>query len=375
MVISVSPQSNSVALPKSPESSVQVELTQTLPGFVLEPTQMFAHPSYLYDIYKEGIEQIYFPEKEILDAQVTVKVQTGYTNPRQFGSWRWRAYRWAMTALREIPAVDCTGTFILDARSDADGHIGHILENYIIPIRFAEHLLSQHLGQLIKIHVVLRKTATALGRQVYDTLDVPVICTDEQVYGNIVTITTDVANAKPNYMQALLALGLDLNFKGYNPNTPERIFIPRRGKRQLKNNDAVTQYLEKRGFTTYYFEDLTPSEEWSITRNAKVIVAIHGAACSNFVFNQVGLQPSSSKESGVRLLEIFSPAFVLPGYRYVAPLVNGRWCAVRGQVTPRLLQQLDFSNKPRNLHKSPMKDPFEVSLESLERALEYLGVD
>jgi len=62
----------------------------------------------------------------------------------------------------------------------------------------------------------------------------------------------------------------DTEFKNYNPTTPDRVFIARRGSRQLTNNDEVIDFLEQRGFVTYYFEDLTASEKWSVTRNAKI---------------------------------------------------------------------------------------------------------
>ena len=167
----------------------------------------------------------------------------------------------------------------------------------------------------------------------------------------------------------------DVEFKGYNPNTPERVFIPRRGNRSLINNDEVKAFLEQKGFTTYYFEDLTPSEEWSIVRNAKVIVAVHGAACSNFIFNRLGLETPDRPGSGLRLLEIFSPAFVLSGYRNVAHLMNGKWCAVRGQITPEMVKGVDFSNKPRSTVKAPTTNPIQVNLETIQLALEYLEVE
>jgi hypothetical protein len=271
-------------------------------------------------------------------------------------------------ALHSPKPLDHANHFIFDTRYDLDRHIGHLIDNILTPLLFARKVLSEHFNQDIEISAVLRKNTSNLSLQVYDTLGINIICTDDQVYGDVVTVYAEhpIANARQEVF--------NVEFKGYNPNTPERIFIPRRGNRSLINNDAVEAFLKQKGFTTYYFEDLTPSEEWSIVRNAKVIVAVHGAACSNFIFNQSGIKSRDRPGSGVRLLEIFSPAFVLPGYRNSAHFINGKWCAVRGQITPEMLKELDFSNNPRSTVKAPIKNPFQVNLETLQLALEYLEV-
>lgn len=349
-------------------SDINLELQREVPSFTMEPSMMFAYPTYLSDVYRAASEQIYLPELTVPSLNVTIKVATGYTQPRPARSWKGRIYSNLTKALQNPEPLDYAHHFIFDTRYDLDAHIGHLIDNILTPLLFARKVLSEHFNQKIEISAVVRKNTSSLSRQVYDTLGIAVICTDDQVYGNVVTV--DAENSIVNVRREIF----DVEFKGYNPNTPERVFIPRRGNRSLINNDAVEAFLKQRGFTTYYFEDLTPSEEWSIARNAKVVVTVHGAAGSNFIFNRLGLESPDRPGSGLRLLEIFSPAFVLPGYRNIAHLMNGKWCAVRGQVTPEMLKGLDFSNKPRSTLKAPIKNPFHVSLETLEVALEYLGV-
>jgi hypothetical protein len=122
-------------------------------------------------------------------------------------------------------------------------------------------------------------------------------------------------------------------------------------------------------------EDLTTSEKWSIARNAKVAVAVHGAGTGNFIFNRQGLTPGTAKGCGLKLIELYSPCYVIPTYRRFGIVLNGKWCAVRGQITPEMLHYLDFDNAPRNPEKSPIRDPFKIDLPALEMALDYMEVE
>jgi Glycosyltransferase 61 len=258
--------------------------------------------------------------------------------------------------------------FVFDARMDVDTNIAHVLDNICPPVLLAQKLISRHLDQAIAVHVILNADASSLALRVYDALDIPVICTDEQVYGNVVTVTPHIElfNLQPDLFNRPI--------KHYNPNTPERIFVPRKGDRRLSNNDEITQFLERKGFTTVYFENLLPTEQWSIARNAKEVVAVHGAGTSHFIFNRLGLESLDTPGSGVRMVELVSPNFALTTYRTFSTLLNGRWCAVRGQITPTALHYLDFTNKPRHPKRPPMKDSYKIDPQSLQLALDYIGI-
>jgi hypothetical protein len=267
----------------------------------------------------------------------------------------------------EAPTLDYSGQFVFDARFDTDGNIAHILDNVCTPVLLARKLLSEHFDKPIDVHVILRERAANLAKQAYEVLRIPTICTDDNVQGNVVEITPIF------HLFGIQPQVFNFEFKHYNPTTAKRVFIPRKGNRRLSNNEEVTSFLEGRGFTTYYFENLTHSEKWSILRNAEEVVIVHGAGSANLVFNQLGLKSPDILGSGVRVVELFSPSYTLGGYRHLASLLNGRWCAVRGQITPDILQYLDFTQTPRDSLKSPIKDPFRVDLTSLELALEYLN--
>jgi hypothetical protein len=358
---------NRQKIPSSP-NEININLHRQVPGFVTDPSMMFAYPTHTSDVYTRGIERIYLPEKHFPPVDVDIKVMARHTGARQLSSLKSKVYRGLSGFLEDRSIVDLSGKFIFDARFDTEKNIGHIIENIATPVLFAQQQLSEYLNQSIKIHVILRKGASEVGRQAYELLSIPTICTDNDVYGYVVDVSTHLlCGAHPQIFK--------IDFTGYNPTTPERIFIPRRGNRQIINNDEVKQFLEARGFTTYYFEDLTHAEKWSIVKNAKVAVVNHGAGSANFVFNRRGLESPEIPGSGLHLIEIFSPNFtLLPGYSHLAKLFNGKWCAVRGQILPETIRFLDFNNQPRNTLKSPIKDPFRVDLKTLELALEYIGV-
>jgi hypothetical protein len=347
---------------------MEIRFVQQVPGLTIEPMMMFAHSTHLADTYTSTVEQIYLPERYCQPFDLEITVRTGETGPRRMGGRKWKLY-YKLSRLFLKPVLDYSNQFIYDARHDTDCNIAHVIEHNCAPILLARRLLSEHFNHPINVHVVLRKGATQLARRVYASLGIRIIETDDSVRGNLIQLAP---------YQELAALEPDLfniDIPNYNPHTPERIFLPRRGNRQIINIKEVTRFLEARGFTTYYLEDMTPSEQWSLLRNAKVVVAGHGAGCAHFIFNRLGLDAHSKSRSGLRMIEIFSPNFVITRYRYFASILNGRWCGVRGQATPEGLRQLDFSTKPRDTLKSPIKDPFRVDLKTLQMALEHLEVD
>jgi hypothetical protein len=348
---------------------MELEINNKVAGFTLEPAMMFTYPSRIASLYAPQVERVFLPEKHVPDLDVSVQIKTGNTGLSQDRTLKQKISTTFTKRLGKSISHNMADYFIFDARFDTDKNLAHVVDNIMLPVLYAQRVLSEKLNKEIKIHVILKKGASPLAKEAYDVVGIPTICTDGNVYGNIVTVSThEMFGAIPEVF--------DVKIKNFNPDTPERVFIPRRGNRRLINNEEVVNFLEKKGFVTYYFEDLTPSEEWSITRNAKVMIALHGAACSHLAFNQVGLQKSSSPGSGVRIIEIFSPCFVLSAKRHLATLLNGKWCAVRGQITPQALRELDFNERASSLSPlvSPVKDPFRVDLESLQMALEHLEI-
>ncbi|MBW4472076.1 MAG: glycosyltransferase family 61 protein [Stenomitos rutilans HA7619-LM2] len=333
---------------------------------------MFGYPTCASDVYTPKVEQIFLPDQEDMpELPVEIKVAKKYTWEIQATNWKWKLFEQMIKIGRHKQSLDYEGHFIFDARGETDKNIAHLLENICTPVLLAKKLISQHLKRPVEINVILKENASKLAQDLFNTLDIPILCTNFEVYGNVVEAIYDYRYR----LYGIEAELFNLEFKGYNPSTEERIFIARRGSRHLINNNEVAKFLEERGFVTYYFEDLTASEKWSIARNAKVVVAVHGAGTGNFIFNRLGLAPQAKNGSGLRIIELFSPSFTIHTYRQFSTVLNGSWCGVRGQITPEVLRYLDFDTSPRDTLKSPIRDPFKIDLSSLQMALDYLKVD
>jgi hypothetical protein len=351
---------------------MQVSLQTTVPAITVEPTMVFGYPTCASDVYTPRVEQIYLPSEEAVPAiPVEIAVNTRYTWEIETKSWKWKLFERVMRVRQHNQAIDYEGHFIYDGRYETDKNIAHMLENICTRVLLAQKHLSEYLNRPVEINVVLKENASELARDLFSTLGIPTLCTNFEVYGDVV----DVIHDWDYRLYGVQAELLNVEFKNYSPATPDRVFIARRGSRQLLNNDEVSEFLKTKGFTTYFFEDLTASEKWSIARNAKVAIAVHGAGTGNFIFNRLGLTSQAEKGSGLRLIELFSPSFTIHTYRPFSAILNGKWCGVRGQITPDVLRYLDFDSTPRDTLKSPIRDPFKVDLSTLQMALNYLNVD
>ncbi|WP_190740726.1 glycosyltransferase 61 family protein [Phormidium tenue] len=355
---------------------------------------IFSHPTALGDTLRPAIERIFMPEEYLHPLHLKIDVTSGQTGPRKWGSKRWKLYKKLYSMVKGVQILDCSEKFLFDGRSELDTNIGHVIENIAAPALLAKQMLSKRLGQNIDVHVILKERAPNLAREVFETLKIPVIYTDDSVYGEVISIWvarpdaasldkpefSPIINEKPvaeidsKLYNVHAALFNETEFLGSEPLEAEKIFIPRRGSRSLSNNDEVIQFLGEKGFKTYYFEDLTCAQKWSITRDVKIVVAVHGAALSHMAFNRLGLQNSDRPGSGVKVVELYSPGWASrwAHRRHISGL-NGQWCGVRGQVTPEFLSTIDFSDLPSGAVR-PSQNPFKVDCESIQMALDYLGV-
>ncbi|MBW4481861.1 MAG: glycosyltransferase family 61 protein [Tildeniella torsiva UHER 1998/13D] len=366
---------------------------EVLPKLEIPASMIFSYPTALGDTLRPAIERIFLPEEYLLPLHIKVAVNSGETGPRKLWSKRAKLRKALYKAVKGVQVLDYPENFLFDGRPELDINIGHVIENLAAPALFAKQILSKRLGQDIDIHVILRERAPTLAREVFETLGIPVIYTDESVYGEVVSLSvarsdtatspeslqfTPIINEKPvaeidsKLYNLHAALFNEAEFSGCESLDVEKIFIPRRGNRCLTNNDEITQFLEDKGFKTYYFEDLTCAQKWSITRDVKVVVAVHGAALSHMAFNRLGLQNPDRPGSGVKVVELYSPGWASRwAHRRQISGLNGRWCGVRGQVTPESLKTIDFSNLPRERAR-PSQDSFKVDCASLQMALDYL---
>ena len=71
-----------------------------------------------------------------------------------------------------------------------------------------------------------------------------------------------------------------------NPTSADRIYIKRRGRRRILNEDVVEPVIQRYGFTTVIAENLTFSQQVSLFKNSKFVIGVHGAGLANITFGE-----------------------------------------------------------------------------------------
>ena len=322
--------------------------TKILPArsVTIAASRIFTFPTRLADCWSPEGQEIFLPAALLDKAEIAIGFSHGSTvdgpirskNPRRIavrrlGSWI------------EVPPDE----YFFDARGETDGNMSHILTNIVAPALAARGVFSP-------LSIILRSRANAMALAAYQSLGFRVICTDKNVRGNQI----EAPQGKNGLYEGWYAALFGLEFHGYNPNTPERVFLSRRQGRRLVNEEEIAATLSARGFKTVYFEDLTVAEQWSIGRNARVIVGIHGAALGCLLFNR----------QGVRVLELFHPGYVVKFYRHMTNAIGGAWCGATGQMSGDLIRELDEKENARHFAQASIR----INPASVEQGLEYLNV-
>ncbi|HSF73760.1 MAG TPA: glycosyltransferase family 61 protein, partial [Microcoleus sp.] len=92
----------------------------------------------------------------------------------------------------------------------------------------------------------------------------------------------------------------------------QRIFISRKERRRVINEDELVAVLTKFGFKSIAPESLSVAEQISLFAAAEVVIGSHGAALTNTVFCS----------PGTKVIEIFAPDYVNPCYRKLSSQVG-----------------------------------------------------
>lgn len=313
------------------------------PPITVAASKMFTYPTRLASAWKPDIMEINLPEYQLnsSDIEISIRQESTRTLPNSSNIYG-KIYR------KLAAPMQIDGEYILDSRYEIDGNIAHIMTGVAPRLLAAQKICD-------RVTLVLRSRATDMAKNIYKLLGASILCTDKDINGKLILADDQSQGA---YDASYNALFGELTFEGFNPQTPEKVFISRKGTRSLINESEVEQSLQAYGFKKYYFEDIPISEQWSVARNAKVIVGMHGAALSNLVFN--------SKK--VKLIELFHPGYVIHMYRNMANAVGGTWCGVSGQITKDVIGKLDFKQEARAFAESRTQ----IDINSLRMALEYL---
>jgi Tfp pilus assembly protein PilF len=137
--------------------------------------------------------------------------------------------------------------------------------------------------------------------------------------------------------------------------TPIRLYLGRQNSsyRVVLNEEDVIQFLEKRGFYSVNLETMSVVEQASLIALAEVIIAPHGSALSNLVFC----------EPGTKIIELFSPMYVLNYYWLICNLCGLEHYHVLGNL---------LENEEEDM--SPQKKNILVNLHQLEMVINLAQV-
>jgi hypothetical protein len=130
-------------------------------------------------------------------------------------------------------------------------------------------------------------------------------------------ITGNSAHWHPN-LADLLSLKKNIQ-KQFNPSKNEynRIYISRKGRRCITNEDELIALLKKFNFVIIEDKKRTVREQMTIYRNAEFIIGPHGASFSNIIWC----------EPGTHLMELFSPNYAPDFFLYLAKMMDMEYSA------------------------------------------------
>lgn len=131
-----------------------------------------------------------------------------------------------------------------------------------------------------------------------------------------------------------LAHNCSIDKHARRPALPKRIFVSRRGTRQIVNLAEVEAKLAEMGFETVYPEDLSFSTQVSTFSAAEVVVGVMGAAMTNLLF----CRPSS------RIIILTPSAWHEPFYRTLGNALSQNIVSLLGRSS------LDPESKGHPIH-------------------------
>ena len=346
---------------------MDLQLSRPLPDIDVPETILFGYPTRLVDSWKPQVERVLLSAERKRGAELRVEVVRGRTDRAGQlrsairGFWDLKR-RSRYDRARTLPEVDCGEELLYDLRWEADNNPAHALLRGSTAL-LARRLIAEQTGEDAPVVAVLRENASPVGRWILDRLGVPYRRCDRELTGRIVRCDSPY-DYPINNPTLLGGLGLDTE----EP-TPPRVFVSRRGARALLNEDRVAEHLARRGFERIYCEDLPFDRQQALLGNAREVVGIHGAGLSWLGFNPRGAEPGAPARSGIRFVELFGPGYLVDCYRIMMSCSRASYAAVRGQITPEVVRDLDQLGRPR----SHVNSPFRVDLGTLDEALDLVG--
>ena len=317
--------------------------SKTIP---FDSTKIFTYPTRLASAWRAEIREINLPPGEINRPKIEINARQDST--RSLDIKTRNIYK--QIYKRFAAPLHMDEEYIFDSRFETDKNMAHILQNIASALLAAKKICPE-------ITVILRANASTMAKNAYKLLGFPLLCTDKEVHGKLILAPS---GSHGDYEGWYSSLFNNIVYEEVHEQAPERIFISRKGARCLINENQVEQTLKEYGFEKFYYEDIAINKQWLLSKNAKAIVAIHGAALSSLVFNR----------NAVKVVELFHPGYVTHTYRNMTYAVGGKWCGVTGQINQDVIKKLDFKKKARSFAASPTQ----IDITSLCMALQHLDI-
>ncbi|MEM7576881.1 MAG: glycosyltransferase family 61 protein [Planctomycetota bacterium] len=315
---------------------------------------MFLHPTRIGSTWEPAMRHLFMPGYTLERPAAQVWKYTGESwhffepqSPATSLKDRFKRKYHRRNARRLRQATERLEGPLYDARSVAPGNIAHISGELIPKLMFIRR-------QGVEPTVILGTRTHPLIQNVLELFGAKAYCSDRTIQGTFYDASAPSNGQYEPHHQPFLRDFEPIG--GWVADTPAKVFIPRRGSRELLNHDEIEQRLAKRGFETVYFEKRPLREQWSILRNAETIVATHGAALGNMIF--AARRP--------RVVELFGPGYVVDCYRHLTVALGGRWSAAIGRITAEVVQQIDQLHRPR----ACQQNNFALSPETVTHALD-----
>lgn len=331
--------------------------TESLPAVSVPAGPMYCHPSRLTNIYVPTVETVLLDAETLPAQEATIHIahETTKSLPqyRDVGR-RGRARTW-IERMSRGQQLDLAERLVYDARWADNANIAHLFQFHLAALGLAAKKLGIRQDQCL---VLLEKKSTPFSHGLFNLVGYETHETNLPVRANILHF--DVNREVPYHLLPFVG---GLEPAGLDATLPKKIFISRRGTRRLLNEVDVVALMTEHGFQTVYFEETSLLEQWSITRHATSIVAIHGAALG-FVATK-----SAAPTSAFKLLELFSPGLVVDCFRKYAAVLGGTWTSCRGKLTPEFLRCVEYGPDPKAMEG----EHFQLDTRSIERALSHMA--
>ncbi|OYY92904.1 MAG: hypothetical protein B7Y41_14210 [Hydrogenophilales bacterium 28-61-23] len=327
---------NMALLPPQQQTSAEAlksqPITQEFGPTVMPETLLYCHPTRLANIYQPSIERVFLPSASIEPDQAKVSIQKSMTpaytdmaNCGLGGRLRTTRERFSRRPRRELGE-----RLIYDARRSYNNNIAHLIHEHMVLLGYVRQKLGFDHNDII---VILDNNAPLLSTDFFREINYETYLTNLEVSGNLLSIDIE----ETRYLLPYVA---NIPLTGFIDSTPEKIFISRSGTRRLLNEPRVASMLAEHGYERFFFEQLSLREQWSITRNASSIVAIHGAALGMLAF-----QAFNNRSAKAHVVELFTPGLVADVFRKYMAILGGSWSGCRGKPTPELIKDLESETK------------------------------